>query len=76
MNLGAVKSFADVLALLSPRKWVSECAYNAERVKEGALPHICSRPAGDVAVSLCKAYADTVQRFKRFVSEPAVDGAA
>jgi len=41
----------------------------------GSLPHMCSRPAGDAAVSLCRAYADTVQLFRRFVSEPAVDQA-
>jgi len=42
----------------------------------GSLPHMCSRPAGDAAVSLCRAYADTVQLFRRFASEPTVDEAA
>jgi len=40
-----------------------------------SLPHICLRPEGVATTLLCEAYDDTVQLFKRFVSEPAVDRA-
>ncbi|ABO07634.1 hypothetical protein [Pyrobaculum calidifontis] len=66
-------------AAVKTRKWLIFDVHDEVEAEMGrlvgSLPHVCSRPAGDAAVSLCKAYADTVQLFRRFVSEPVVDRA-
>jgi len=64
-------------AAVKTRKWLIFDIHDEVEAEMGrlvgSLPHICSRPAGDAAVSLCKAYAYTVQLFKRFASDPVVD---
>ena len=66
-------------AAVKTRKWLIFDVHDEVEAEMGrlvgSLPHVCSRPAGDAAVSLCRAYADTVQLFRRFVSEPVVDRA-